>query len=35
MPGSVVPLAMLKSNWLAFTLFWLKFDENFCAGVKP
>ena len=26
---------VFKSNWLAFTHFWEKFDEIFCAGEKP
>jgi len=26
---------VFKRNWLAFTHFWSKFDDIFCAGVKP
>ena len=26
---------VFQSNWLAFTNFWSKFYEIFCAGVKP
>ena len=33
--GSIGKISLFFLNWLAFTHFWLNFDEIFCAGVKP
>ena len=33
--GEIGKKSFFFFNWLAYTHFWLNFDEIFCAGVKP